>query len=163
MMRTLAGLACLLPCLACGDAGDPAREGNDELRADAATYEGCPATTPAFALGMQATGEAGKLRATLVAADPAPPMRYLNDWTLSFESVASGPLGDAQISMARPFMPVHGHDGNLKPTITRHASDGTFLLEGLNLNMRGPWEIQLQVSSPSAGDDYIVFHVCVVE
>lgn len=145
---------------ACGD--DPASEGHEGPHVDAAVYEGCPDTTPVFELGMQAQGEAGQITAILQAASPSSPMRFLNDWTVSFQSAAGQALADVEIAEARPFMPVHGHDGNVKPMVTREP-DGSHRVQSLNLNMRGPWEIQLHVNSASVGADYIVFHVCVVE
>lgn len=130
---------------------------------DAGTYEGCPESTPEFALGMRALGENKRFLAELITATPAPPMRYLNDWTLRFlDAATESLLSDVAVTEARPFMPVHGHDGNVLPKVSRLES-GEFRVVGLNLNMRGPWEIQLHVSSEAGGTDYIVFHVCVSE
>lgn len=166
MTRKL-GLLTLLALCAC-EADTRSMHGHDHDHtsgdpADAGSYEGCPEATPEFALGMRAMGKEGNVHAELVAALPSPPMRYRNDWTLRFTDVEARPLQDVVLTSARPFMPVHGHDGNVLPTISQLEEDGTFLLEGLNLNMRGPWEIQLQVNSKSAGSDYLVFDVCVFE
>jgi hypothetical protein len=67
------------------------------------------------------------------------------------------------LTKARAFMPVHGHDGIVPPTLERLAEPGRVRVRGLNFNMRGPWEVQLTLSSASAGDDYVVFHICVQE
>ncbi|HTU61828.1 MAG TPA: hypothetical protein VMF89_25400, partial [Polyangiales bacterium] len=115
-----------------------------------------------FALGMQAEGELGHITGTLIDASKKPPLRYINDWTVEFVDGAGQPIEDVAIRMARPFMPVHGHDGNLAPKV-RMVQPGRFEVDDLNLHMRGPWEIQFQLRSASAGDDYVVFHVCVEE
>jgi hypothetical protein len=145
------------PMLAPTDASVP--EGDANLTAD---YQGCEGLAP-FALGMVVRGQAGKLEAVVVDATPAPPERYRNDWVVTLRSADGGALDDVSLTEARPFMPLHGHDGGVAPVITKLSEPGQFQLERLNLSMRGAWEIQLTASSPSAGDDYIVFHVCVME
>jgi hypothetical protein len=151
----------LFTLLGCGEAADEP-DASGAPSADAATYQGCPLDTPPFALGMEAQGVRGSVRARLRAALPAPPQRYRNDWTLEFLDAQGALLSDVTITKARPFMPVHGHDGNIQPTI--QALDATSIqVDKLNLWMRGPWEIQLEVRSVSKGDDQMVFHVCIAE
>jgi photosystem II stability/assembly factor-like uncharacterized protein len=158
LRRALLSLAALLSLLGCGESSEEA----SPPRADAATYQGCPSDTPPFALGMEAQGVRGKVRARLRAALPAPPQRYRNDWTLEFVDAQGALLSDVTVSKARPFMPVHGHDGNIQPTI-RPLDSSSIEVAQLNLWMRGPWEVQLEVQSASAGDDQMVFHVCIAE
>jgi hypothetical protein len=152
----------VLAAAACGDSVN--RTGSDAgaQSEHESTFEGCPESTPPFALGMQTAGELGRITGTLIDASNAPPLRYLNDWTVEFVDGEGQPIEDVSIRRARPFMPVHGHDGNVQPSV-RQERPGRFTVDGLNLNMRGPWEIQFQLRSPSAGDDYVVFHVCVEE
>ena len=122
----------------------------------------CPPETPEFRIGLEAQGEDGFVSARLVEAAPAPPQKYLNDWTVDLETLGGAALDDGEITMARSFMPVHGHDGTFPPVITPLDEAGRFQVDDLNLWMRGPWQIQLWVSSQSAGgDDYIVFNVCI--
>lgn len=141
----------------CGEAN----EHDPDEHAPSATYQGCPASTPPFALGMEALGRFGRIGARLLEARPAPPARYRNDWELEFIDGMGRVLEDVAVVRARPFMPVHGHDGNITPTVRPLAN--RVALDYLNLNMRGPWEIQLTVHSSALGDDEIVFHVCVPE
>jgi YtkA-like len=161
----------LLLVSACGD--DAAKEppesesasagehAHDDEEEDTA-FEGCPDATPEFAIGMQAEGMLGHITGTLLGASNVPPLRYLNDWRVEFVDAAGEPVEDVEVRSARPFMPVHGHDGNVKPVV--HTEEpGRFSITGLNLNMRGPWEIQFQLRSARAGDDYVVFHICVQE
>jgi hypothetical protein len=170
MRRRALYLASALLLSACGDernASAPQREVDassspDDDSQDETTFEGCPDATPEFALGMQAEGMRGLITGTLLDASNVPPLRYLNDWQVAFVDSAGEPLEDVSIQSARPFMPVHGHDGNVKPVL-RATGPGSFAIKGLNLNMRGPWEIQFQLRSARAGDDYVVFHICVEE
>jgi hypothetical protein len=167
--RVSVAVALGLIVLAGGACGDSANRTGPDAGAESeheheheSTFEGCPESTPPFALGMQAVGELGRITGTLIDASNAPPLRYLNDWIVEFVDGEGQPLEDVSIRRARPFMPVHGHDGNVQPSV-RQEQPGRFAVDGLNLNMRGPWEIQFQLRSPSAGDDYVVFHVCVDE
>ena len=153
------------PAAEMADAGVD-EDAGEEVAADGeveAQFEGCPDSVPPFALGMQARVVEGRIHAKLVTASPAPPMRYLNDWTVALTDADGEALEDVRIESARPFMPVHGHDGNLEPTLRAASDPGTFSIADLNLFMRGPWEIQLRVHSDSAGDGYVVFDVCVAE
>lgn len=151
-------LLSLLASSGCADASADPRTPT----ADASVYQGCPPEAAPFALGMEARGVAGRVHARLRAAMPAPPQRYRNDWTLEFFDAQGRLLSDVTVTRARPFMPLHGHDGNLQPTL-RAVDSTTLEIEQLNLWMRGPWEVQLQVRSPSAGEDEMVFHVCIPE
>ena len=38
---------------------------------------------------------------------------------------------------------------------------GRFMFEGFHFSMRGPWLVQISVSSPSAGLDDLELQVCV--
>lgn len=176
VLRALAlGVAVQLAACDAQPASEPAEDGGEtpDARNDAAEPEpdggleaefmGCPDTLPPFALGMQALGRAGHIRATLVEASPAPPRRYLNDWVIELGHADGTPLDDVRIVNARPWMAVHGHDGNIAPVVHAQEETGRFAIDKLNLFMRGAWEIQLKLSSPSVGDDDVVFEVCIPE
>jgi hypothetical protein len=134
-----------------------------EHAGEEAEFMGCPETTPSFALGMQAKGREGHITAALIEASNAPPLRFLNDWTVELRDASGAPLTDARIRSARPFMPVHGHDGNVQPSVRALAMPGRFAIDSLNFIMRGVWEVQLSLQAPSVGDDYVVFEICVAE
>jgi hypothetical protein len=57
-------------------------------------------------------------------------------------------------------MPLHGHDGRPASTVEAADAPGEFL-GTIHFMMRGSWEVQLDIASPSAGDDHVVFRVCV--
>jgi hypothetical protein len=162
--RVRAVAATGLALAACGS--EPAEDAAYDAGSDASSAQAplrCGDDVPPFALPMSAPGGEGKLSAALLAATPAPPEKYLNDWTLELRDAQGKPVSDATITMARPFMPAHGHDGTFAPTVSAGDGPGRFEVKKLNLWMRGPWEVQLSVSSPSLGDDYIVFQVCIEE
>lgn len=166
--RAFTASACLLGSLlwSCGSDGAPSTtaeaDASTPSEGDAADYRGCEGLAP-FELGMQATSDGGELRAELLAATPAPPARYRNDWTVQLRAADGSVLADGAITHARTFMPLHGHDGGIVPVITSLKEPGQVRIERLNLSMRGAWEIQLTVSAPGVGEDRIVFHVCAVE
>jgi hypothetical protein len=161
------GLAVLAGALAlsgCGSDDDAADMHGEHLMQEDASYPEamCPEDTPEFAIDMKAMGRDHHIVGRLVDATPAPPLIYNNDWVVAFEDAAGSPIEDVEITMARPFMPVHGHDGFYTPIVTPvDGEPGQFKVDRLNLWMRGPWLIQLTVSSESAGDDYIEFQVCI--
>lgn len=125
-------------------------------------FVGCPESLAKFELGLQASGDQGRITASVVAASNVPPLRYLNDWTLAF-AAGGVPLADVELTKAEPFMPLHGHDGIVKPVLEPLAEPGQVRVRNLNFNMRGVWEVRLTLSSPSVGDDYVVFHICIEE
>jgi hypothetical protein len=57
-------------------------------------------------------------------------------------------------------MPVHGHFSRPAAEHQPLGEPGRFDAT-IHFTMRGPWEVQLDVSSASAGDDAIVLEVCV--
>lgn len=163
-MPRLAWMLCLLLLCACGDdAGD----GDEPVGGTSAPPDGgyppvpCPESTPEFRINLEATGEDGNVVARLVDADRIPPRQFENDWTVEFRSADGEPLEDVDLVMARPYMPVHEHDGTYPPDVTPLDEPGQFQVDNLNMWMIGPWQVQLTVESASAGDDYIVFNVCV--
>ncbi len=121
----------------------------------------CPDDLPPFAIGMDTLGTNGVIRARLVDASPAPPEKFFNDWTVEFHGADGSVLGDVELTMARAWMPAHGHDGTYAPIITPREEPGQFAVDQLNLWMRGHWEVQIEATSPGVGDDSLVFDACV--
>jgi hypothetical protein len=144
----------------------------------------CPQDTPAFGagpdgIGLEAVGAKQTVSARIIAAKPLSPERYENDWSVALLDAQGAPLPDAEITSACAFMRVHGHY-ELARSVTRLSDPSTFELKALNLSMRGPWEVELTVTSPSLtgtadaytecdrrnrapGADKIVFHTCIRE
>ncbi|MDH5672312.1 MAG: hypothetical protein OEZ06_09195 [Myxococcales bacterium] len=157
---TLAQLLTAL-CVSTGcaaDTDDGARETPD---ASAHDYVPCDAEMTPFALNMVAEGESGLVLAKLLNARPAPPQKFINDWTLEFSDADGKALSGIEITMARTWMPAHAHDGRVAPVVTDQG-EGVVQFDDLNLWMRGAWEIQIEVLSDGQGDR-IVFDVCIEE
>ena len=126
-------------------------------------FKGCPAEIPEFSLGMTALSADGQIEASLVAASPAPPLRYFNDWTVRIAAAGGEPVEGLTLRSAHAFMPVHGHYGKPDPKVApRDAEPGVFDLNDVNLMMRGPWEVRLALSSKTREAE-LIFHVCVEE
>jgi hypothetical protein len=89
-----------------------------------------------------------------------PARKYTNDWTLALTSVDGEPLDDVTITRLEAFMPVHDHFSR-PPADTEPLEAGSEFSATVHFTMRGPWEVQLEASSASAGDDYVVLDVCV--
>ena len=135
-----------------------------EPGADAAEFEGCPDTIPVFESGMTTLGSKGQIAVVLRDASGVPPVRYFNDWTLTFTDAGGAPLEDVEVLRARAYMRVHNHYGTPDPTVTQHEDEpALFDFDRINLFMRGPWEVQLTLRSESAGEDDVVVNVCVDE
>lgn len=159
-VHAVSAVALALVVTGCGDDGavdDPAGGG-----ADAAVFAACPDSIPAFEPGLAATGEDGLLGAVLLDASRFPPRKYGNDWTLALTMPDGDPLDDVEITRLETFMPVHGHYGRPAASSEPLAEPGQVRAE-VHFTMRGPWEVRIGASSPTAGDDFIVFDVCVVE
>ncbi len=155
--------------------------GNPESAADAEVVVKCAEDTLAFSAtpdaGTTATSRGGAIQARVIHADPAMPERYNNDWVVRFMDPSGTTLEDVEIADACAFMPVHQHGGAPRDTSAMDDA-GTFGLVGLNLFMRGPWEVQLAVNSEASGAtseeytacdrkrqhpgaDLVIFRVCV--
>ena len=120
----------------------------------------CPNDVPYFSTGGVSAGESGVLRASLVNATPSSPARFLNVWTLEFQTADGVAADDAEVTQIETFMPVHGHPGQPAATAEPRSEPGRYRAE-LHFTMRGPWQVRLDVASPSAGSDHFVFEVCV--
>ncbi|HET8937953.1 MAG TPA: hypothetical protein VFN67_31130 [Polyangiales bacterium] len=146
--------------LVCGCAAE-AQDGDLQQATHDDDFKGCPELTARFEPGLQADGDHFAMK--LVSAIPSDPERYLNSWTVEVESLDGSSAADTLIERSQTFMPVHGHDGRVVPEIGATAEVGEFHVERLNFSMRGPWEVRFWLRSPTLGDDYVVFHVCVAK
>jgi len=151
-------------CAACSGSDRESGPGADDagVLTDAEDdFRGCPEGIPNRAPGLQTMGE--HLTVKVVAAVPAEPERYLNNWTVELGALDESPAPDAEIVRAETFMPIHGHDGRVQPQMTALSEPGQFRVDRLNFTMRGPWEVRLWLRSDALEDDYVVFDVCVAK
>ena len=111
-----------------------------------------------FVVGLQKTGESGKLVFALMSATPAPPARGDNEWILQLTSAAAPVQGAAMV--VTPFMPDHQHGTPTTVTIEPTATPGQYKLTPVNMWMPGLWETTIKASA-NGDQDQAVFRFCI--
>jgi hypothetical protein len=110
----------------------------------------------AFTPGLTGTGPAGAAF-TILSATPSDVQQGLNDWNVRIRDASGTPVvGTLTITS---IMPDHGHGSPTDATITANG-DGTYGISGINLSMRGVWQITLTIASPQMNDSS-AFDFCV--
>jgi hypothetical protein len=139
--------------------------GTSSMTGDDQTYN-CATETRAdtFVVGLDKVGQSGNLDFKLMTADPAPPARDDNTWTVQISSMTGGVVGQGVAGMqlqVTPFMPDHQHGTPIQVGITDKGG-GTYELSPVNLWMPGLWQTTIQAASGS-GSDAAVFAFCIPE
>ncbi|HSN96794.1 MAG TPA: FixH family protein [Candidatus Nanopelagicales bacterium] len=160
--RAAIGLAAALCVTAVGCEGDDGHDG--EHTHDTTTATGvCAGETrgDVYSPGMQVDGAAFHVR--LASADPAPPQKGLNAWTLEVVDAAGAVLPGADITSitVKPFMTDHNHPSPDDPTIMTTGTTATYQVDGVNLSMAGYWEITVTVTPASGDAETFLFAFCV--
>ena len=171
----IAQLACIALLLsACGDdaaidgspSGDTGADEVDSGMGHVGDGDMVPEAIPCdddievVTIGMQTTGRAGLYMAEVADLSPAPPQKFRNDWKVRLLDASGEPVPSANITKAEPYMVPHDHNGLFEPEISAGEEDGEFAVDNLNMWMGGPWEVRLWVDG-DAGEDYLVFDVCI--
>lgn len=112
-----------------------------------------------FVVGLQKTGQAGKLTFTLVESTPAPPARGDNKWILQVTSQAAAAPVTGAVMTVTPFMPDHQHGAQVDADITPMTEAGKYELDPVNLWMPGLWQTTIEVEG--ADGDKAVFAFCI--
>ena len=110
----------------------------------------------AFSLGLQSVG-AGGTKVAIESATPSVVQQGLNEWTVSIHDASGAPV-DGTVTIT-PYMPDHGHGSPTLATITPKGG-GDYDISGINLSMRGVWQITIAVQSATVSDS-AVFTFCV--
>jgi hypothetical protein len=106
-----------------------------------------------YVANLTKASTSGQMKVTLVASDPAPPVKGTNVWTVKVTDAAGNPMpGDLTIA---PFMPDHGHPSPTKPDVAPQP-DGTIKISSLYLFMGGVWRITI-----TSGTESVAFFFCV--
>ncbi|MGE0549404.1 MAG: FixH family protein [Kofleriaceae bacterium] len=116
-----------------------------------------------FVIGLNKPGQDAKLDFTLMAADPAPPMRGKNTWTLQVKAMSGGVPGNpvsGATMLVTPFMPDHGHNAGIPVTIESLTEEGQYKLSPLNLWMPGVWETTIEATA-DGNTDTVMFTFCL--
>jgi len=109
-----------------------------------------------YVAGMEAAGAAG-LTARLLAAEPAPPARFANVWSIEIVDASQQSVADATVTVT-PWMPDHGHGTPIETVVTNDA--GTYTLNPVHLWMPGLWEIRIDAQA-AAVSDRMTFRFCI--
>lgn len=81
----------------------------------------------------------------------------MHAWMLTLRTRDGKPVTKATIAIDGG-MPQHGHGLPTAPKVTRSFGDGRFQIDGMRFNMRGWWELHLDIDGPS-GPDAITFNI----
>ncbi len=95
------------------------------------------------ALRLQASKH-GRFRMSIQPVVDAIRLHDLHSWRIHIESVDGIPIRPKRILIGGG-MPQHGHGFPSQPTINRYLGDGDWLLEGVQFNMTGQWQIRFKV------------------
>ena len=128
---------------------------------DEMSQRGCEAETrdDTYELGMEKAG--AELLVRFVDADPAPPDRGDNTWTIEVLDLATGmPADDVTLSV-EPYMPDHKHGSSIKCDVTKMPEPGELQLSPVNLFMPGLWQVQLHFVRTDMSTDRVDFNFCV--
>lgn len=109
-----------------------------------------------FTMGMKKTGSMGMLTFTIATADPAPPARGNDTWTIKVEKNGQAQTG-ATIGVAL-FMPKHGHGTSVAPVVMP-MGDG-YSIAPLYFFMPGLWRITLTATVGGVSDS-AEFFFCI--
>jgi hypothetical protein len=147
--------------------GDADAEQQDAAPSDVALLDGfvsCATdpTVDTYTAGLTKAGANGMAQVQITSADPAPPARGGNTWTIQVLDPAGAPLPSSVTIDLK--MPKHGH--GTTPTKITAGDAGSFTLDPLNLFMPGIWRVQLFVSGKDAIDagpplDTVTFLFCI--
>jgi YtkA-like len=157
------GAATIACAVGCGSPGSP--------QGDSSSATGAGGTGPAslcesdpralvYAVGLESKAQDGAVTVRFVDAQPAPPAKGNNIWTVEVLDAHGAPIDGATI-VTTAYMPDHGHYSSIKPTSTPTGSPGTYTVTPVNLFMPGIWQVTLQVEPPQGAPDSVVFTFCI--
>jgi YtkA-like len=116
-----------------------------------------------YTAGLTKMGAKSMAQVKVMTADPAPPAKGGNAWTIQLLDAAGNPL-DGTFTVDEK-MPDHGHGSAVRPKITKGDAVGSYTLNPLYLFMAGVWRIQFTVFPPGADGgaplDTVTFFFCV--
>ena len=112
-----------------------------------------------YAPNLERTSDAGTYKAVLVAADPAPPIKGNNTWTIEIRDANNIPV-DALTVTASANMRDHAHPPSVTPVATA-AGHGRYTVTPLYLFMAGLWDITLTLQPAAGAKDTVLFPICI--
>ncbi len=115
-----------------------------------------------YVANLEKNGVLNRARFTLTSADPAPPRRGFNNWTLNIVDSAGNPIPNPTVTISG-MMPDHQHGWSTQPTVTAGADGKSFTFEKIYLSMGGVWEVTFDVTSGGSSTllDKATFTFCI--
>jgi hypothetical protein len=116
-----------------------------------------------YVVGLEHPGRTGALDFKLMSANPAPPGRFLNTWTIQINAMASGVVGAPATGasmIVTPYMPDHQHGAGAYVVHVTETSPGQYELSEINLSMPGYWEVTIDAQA-GAAHDTVVYKFCI--
>jgi hypothetical protein len=110
-----------------------------------------------YAPGISVTSTSGSRKYVLLSADPAPPARGTDTWSLRITDAAGQVQSGLSVSVL-PFMPDHGHGTSVSASVTANQ-DGTYTVAPLYFFMPGVWRITFWI--PPNQSDVGEFFFCI--
>ena len=98
-----------------------------------------------YVANLEKKGVLGRAAFVITSADPAPPRRGLNAWTLHVMENGA-PIAGAELTVSG-MMPDHQHGWSTAPTITKGGDGMTFTIEKMNLMMGGVWTVTFEAQT----------------
>lgn len=110
-----------------------------------------------YAANLTKPGQASHYTFVLQQAQPAPPAKDTNTWTVAILDSAHAPVTGATLTI-KPFMPDHGHGSSLVPSAT--AQGDSYTITPLYFFMPGLWQTTITAQVDSV-IDAAVFAFCI--
>jgi hypothetical protein len=153
----LVALAAALAGTACGNSSNVA--GSQSPPVSETSVCASDPRAELYSAGMQQASSDGAVTIRFADADPAPPSKGDNTWTIRLGDAAGQPIEGATITTS-PFMPDHGHGASVMPTTTP-MSNGLYQIAPLTFFMPGIWQTTFAVQTPKGDSETVVFTFCV--
>lgn len=167
-MRYGLGAWCALSVLSCGSGGDDGPNGSPDAAADAndTPVLECPRHTIAdadkYVDGLSKTGVGGVMKVTFKSAQPLPPAKGHDVWTVQITDMANQPITGATIGFDNtPYMPCHNHATTVFPSATEVGTDGTYTIDPVYFVMTGIWTVRFEIKAPDGREDQVVFEFVI--
>ncbi len=113
-----------------------------------------------YAVGLEGIAADKAMKIRFKDANPAPPSIDSNTFTIQVLDGSDKPVEGATITTVS-YMPDHGHYSHIKPPSKPKASDGTYEITPVYLQMPGIWQITFTVQPAQGDPDSVMFTFCV--
>jgi hypothetical protein len=137
-----------------GDGGSqPPAIADAGLGDDAADASACASYSGAvdsYSANLPKAGTSGQIQFVLMNAQPAPPAKGNNTWTLKLLDASGAPIPNATLAI-KTWMPMMRHGSSIAPRQAANADD-TYSISNLYLTMAGIWQVTFTAQSGSMKD-----------